>query len=95
MIAGSLRNNLRVSLGATTLAGVERLNRNGGPPAYPSEPNSEYRDDYPGRKTVRDKLHSREGNSPDRQLRPRIPTQCERKLECDDSQDVGLEAAII
>jgi hypothetical protein len=75
--------------------GVERLNRNGGLPAYPSEPNSEYHCDYLGRKAARDKLRSREGNSPDRQLRSQNLAKCKRKLECYDSQDVGLEAAII
>jgi hypothetical protein len=75
--------------------GVERLNRNGGLPAYPSEPNSEYHDDYPGSETMGDKLHSREGNSPDRRLRSQNPAQCERKLRRYDNQDVGLEAAII
>ena len=75
--------------------GVERLNRNEGPPAYSSEPNSEYHDDYPGSETVGDKLHCREGNSPDRQLRSPNSAKCERKLRRSDSQDVGLEAAII
>ena len=42
-----------------------------------------------------DKLHSREGNNPDRLLRSPKHAQCERKLESCDSQDVGLEAAII
>ena len=42
-----------------------------------------------------DKLHRREGNNPDRPLRPLNHAQCERKLDSRDSQDVGLEAAII
>ena len=42
-----------------------------------------------------DKVHSREGNSPDRQLRSQIQAKWERKWGCEDSQDVGLEAAII
>ena len=77
------------------VVGVERLNRNGGPPAYPSEPNSEYHNDYLGSETVGDKLHRQEGNSPDHRLRSPNLAQCERELECRDSRDVGLEAAII
>ena len=50
--------------------GVERLNLLGGLPGYPAEPNSEYHDDYLGRQTLRDKLQGREGNNPDRLLRP-------------------------
>ena len=42
-----------------------------------------------------DKLHGRKGNNPDRPLRSPSQTQSQRKLECRDSQDVGLEAAII
>ena len=42
-----------------------------------------------------DKLHRREGNNPDHPLRSQNRAQCERKLESRDSQDVGLEAAII
>ena len=42
-----------------------------------------------------DKLHGREGNNPDRRLRPQNSAQSERTLEYCDSRDVGLEAAII
>ncbi len=42
-----------------------------------------------------DKLHGREGNSPDPPLRSPNLAKCERKWEHVDSQDVGLEAAII
>ena len=42
-----------------------------------------------------DNVHGREGNNPDRQLRSQIMTKFERKLNSYDSQDVGLEAAII
>ena len=49
----------------------------------------------PGSETVGDKLHSREGNSPDHQLRSLRRAKWERKWSCPDSQDVGLEAATI
>ena len=38
------------------VAGVEILIGFGGPKAYPSQPNSEYRDDYPGSELQGDKL---------------------------------------
>ena len=41
-----------------------------------------------------DKLHSQEGNSPDRQLRSPSKPKWERMLYYEDNQDVGLEAAI-
>ena len=41
-IARSPRNNFRVNV-AKWSTGVERLNRAGGLPGYPPEPNSEYR----------------------------------------------------
>jgi hypothetical protein len=41
------------------------------------------------------KLRRREGNSPDPQLRTLISAQCERGSVRHNSQDVGLEAAII
>lgn len=75
--------------------GVERLNLLGGLPGYPAEPNSEYHDDYLGRQTLRDKLQGREGNNPDRLLRPQSSAQSERMSRYGDSQDVGLEAATI
>ena len=75
--------------------GVERLISNGGLPGYPSKPNSEYQSSRYGSETTRDKLRGREGKNPDRLLRPQSHAQCERKLDSCDSQDVGLEAAII
>ena len=45
--------------------------------------------------TVGAKLHCRKGNSPDHQLRSQIDAQCERESVRPNSQDVGLEAAII
>ena len=52
-------------------------------------------DVYSGSESAGDKLRRREGNNPDRPLRSPNPAQCERKLDSEDSQDVGLEAAII
>ena len=48
-----------------------------------------------GSQTLGDKLLGQKGNSPDRRLRPQNHAKCERKWECEDSQDVGLEAATI
>ena len=63
--------------------------------AYQLQTNSEYHNDYPGSQTMGANLHGRKGNSPDRQLRSQNPAQLLRKLSCYNSQDVGLEAAII
>ncbi len=75
--------------------GVELLNGDEGPPAYLPQPNSEYCKDYLRSQTVGDKLHGQEGNNPDRQLRSQSFAKFLRKLNCRDSQDVGLEAATI
>ena len=75
--------------------GVELLNETKALPGYFPQPNSEYRNDYPGSKTVGDKLHGQKGNNPDRRLRSLIRTQCVRKSLFCDSGDVGLEAATI
>ena len=61
---------------------------------YQTQPNSECRDMMYGSETVGDKVHGREGNSPDRQLRSLNQAKWERKCDCVDSQEVGLEAAI-
>ncbi len=45
--------------------------------------------------TVGAKLHCRKGNSPDHQLRSQSDAQCQRESFRPNSQDVGLEAAII
>jgi hypothetical protein len=47
-----------------------------------------------GSQTVGDKLRSREGNSPDRQLRS-LNTLSGKDVNFIDSEDVGLEAATI
>jgi hypothetical protein len=41
-----------------------------------------------------DKVRSRKGKSPDRQLRSQNYAKWKRKCNCEDSQEVGLEAAI-
>src|SRR5699024_10241492 len=48
-----------------------------------------------GSETVGDKLHCREGNSPDHQLRPLSVCSVGRMFSCEDNQEVGLEAAIL
>ena len=44
--------------------------------------------------TARDKLGSREGNSPDLQLRSQMYAKWKTMWNCENNQDVGLEAAI-
>ena len=44
--------------------------------------------------TARDKLGSREGNSPDLQLRSQMYAKWKTMWSCENNQDVGLEAAI-
>lgn len=43
---------------------------------------------------VGSKVHSREGNSPDRQLRFLIYAKCAMRCDRIDNREVGLEAAI-
>jgi hypothetical protein len=51
-------------------AGGRALNGLGAPPGCQNQSNSEFqRSQYHRNQTVGDKLHSREGNSPDHQLR--------------------------
>ncbi len=47
-----------------------------------------------GSQTTGDKIRGRKGKSPDRQLRSLNTTKWERKCNGEDSQEVGLEAAI-
>jgi hypothetical protein len=56
--------------------GVEILIATGVLPAYPPQPNSEYRVWYLGSQTVGDKVHCQKGNSPDRQLRSQSKSKC-------------------
>ena len=67
----------------------------GGVASYSAEPNSEYRYDYLGSQSARDKLRGQKGNNPDHLLRSRSHAQSLRKWIFCDNQDVGLEAATI
>ena len=67
-----------------------------GPSAgYQPQANCECQNDRPVSETAGAKLRRRKGNSPDQQLRSLKDAQCQRRFVCTDSQDVGLEAAII
>ncbi len=69
MIAGSLRNRLRASV-VEVLHRGRALDGLESPPGYQNQSNSEfYGSQYHSNQAARDKLRSREGNSPDRQLR--------------------------
>ena len=61
---------------------------------YQTQPNCECHDIECRSETMGDKVHGREGNSPDRRLRSQNQAKWERKCDCKDSQEVGLEAAI-
>ena len=75
--------------------GVELLKGDVGLPAYTLLSNSEYHRDYLGSESARDNLRGQKGNNPDHLLRSPNGAQSLRKLNCCDSQDVGLEAATI
>ena len=60
---------------------------------YQVQSNSECRDTMRGSQTTADKGRGRKGNSPDRRLRSPRYAKWERKSDCEDSQEVGLEAA--
>ena len=62
---------------------------------YQTIANSEYRDGLYGRHTAGANVRREKGNNPDPQLRSQIIAKWETKWEGIDSQDVGLEAAII
>ena len=93
-ISRSPRNSFWASL-VYQSAGVELLNGDGELPACPPQSNSEYRRCRHGSQSVCDNVHRQKGNNPDRQLRSPMASQFLRKLGCNDSQDVGLEAATI
>ena len=46
-----------------------------------------------GSQTVRDKFHGQKGNSPDLQLRSQMYAKWKTMWNCENNQDVGLEAA--
>ena len=75
--------------------GGRALDETRGPPDCLLQPNSEYRRVDLGSQTAGDNLRGRKGNNPDRRLRSPIHAKLLRKSDCRDSQDVGLEAAII
>src|SRR5438874_4440800 len=67
-----------------------------GPSAgYQPHANCECQNERTVSETAGAKLRRREGNSPDHQLRSQKEAQCQRPFVRPDSQDVGLEAAII
>ncbi len=75
--------------------GGKALDGLGGVTACQTQSNSEcHRSTYRS-ETACDKVRGQEGNSPDQQLRSRNAAQCEMKCRCKDSQEVGLEAAIL
>ena len=79
-IARSLRNSFRVSVILVGIGGrATEFER--GPTRLPFETKLRIPVDSNGSYTVGDKLHSREGNNPDRLLRSLKHAQCERKLE--------------
>jgi len=58
--------------------------------------NSECRKELMRSKTVGAKLHGREGNSPDRRLRPQnLRSVQQRRYRFRDTEEVGLEAATL
>ena len=76
------------------ITGGKALDGRGGVKSYQLQSNSECRQAVHGSETACDKVRSREGNSPDPQLRSPNHAECEMKWGCTDSQEVGLEAAI-
>jgi hypothetical protein len=77
------------------MIGGRALKRLGPIPGYQTLPNSEYQSMNHGSQTVGDKLHGREGNSPDHHLRSLNNAKWERMWIYTDNRDVGLEAATI
>nr|ADI18134.1 hypothetical protein [uncultured Verrucomicrobiales bacterium HF0200_39L05] len=69
MIAGSLRNSFRASVG-TVLRGGRALIGLGSLTGYQNQLNSEcLGSHYPGSQSASDKIRRREGNNPDHRLR--------------------------
>ena len=62
--------------------------------AYRSQANYEYHILMIRSESMDDKVHGREGNNPDHQLRSQIISKWERRWIFTDNQEVGLEAAI-
>ncbi len=93
-IAGSPRNVLRYSHAAAVVE-VERWMGTGPSAGYQLQPNCECHYRARVSETAGAKLRRREGNNPDPQLRSLMIAQCQRGSVRPNSQDVGLEAAII
>ena len=74
--------------------GGRALDGRGGVKSYQLQSNSECRQAVHGSETACDKVRSREGNSPDPQLRSQNDAKCKMRYGCTDSQEVGSEAAI-
>ena len=73
--------------------GGKALDGLGGVAAYQLQSNWEYHMSTDRSETAGDKVRSREGNSPDQQLRSQNTAECKMMCDCEDSQEVGLEAA--
>ncbi len=93
-IAGSPRNVLRYSHEVLLLE-VERWMSSGPNAGYQPQPNCECQEHLFVRETAGAKLRRQKGNSPDHQLRSLTTAQCSRRFVRSDSQEVGLEAAIL
>ena len=74
---------------------VERGMDSGPSAGYQLQANYECHDRIRVSETAGAKLRRRKGNSPDHQLRSPNDAQCQRASFRENSQDVGLEAAII
>ena len=77
------------------LLGVERLIGAGGlRSTHPNQTPNTNRLCH-GSESMGDNIRGQKGNNPDHQLRSLIGSKFERKSDCYDSRDVGLEAATI
>ena len=94
-IAGSPRNVLRYSHRNKQTDGGRALSGLGAKRWLPTPTKLRMPEVEPVSETAGAKLRRRKGNSPDHQLRSQSITQCERESVRPNSQDVGLEAAII
>jgi len=80
VIAGCLRKIFRYRLGIKR-SGGRALNGLGYLPVYQPQSNSEYRKSMLGSQFVGDKIHEREGKSPDHQLRSQNLCSVEKDVE--------------
>ena len=91
-IAGSPRNSFRASVW-TEFRGGKALNGLGGDKLTEPYQTKNAGESFFGSQTVGDKFHCRKGNSPDPQLRSPNTFKWRRMWNCENNQDVGLEAA--